>query len=225
VCERSILHIGAWEPLEGHILARKTDEAIEELAHSLRKAVGLEHQARPDMMTVIHKIKTGFKRFGYLRVDDSKLPDAEAQWDADEGVMRLRESVFCAMQRGEVRARYTVAHEIGHFALKHAGVRNRSTHATAAERYVERVRSEESEASRFAAAFLAPAYLIGDGESADSIAERFGLSTQAAVIRHDEVERMRRRASRRGRELPGVVIDYLREAQRRGVPLLTKIDD
>ena len=39
----------------------------------------------------------------------------------------MRESIVGAMQRGEPRARMTIANEIGHFAMRHAGVRSRST--------------------------------------------------------------------------------------------------
>lgn len=201
-----------------------TDEEIEKRATSLRKALGIEGQLRPDMMTVIQKTKHSFKKFGYLRVPDDDMPDAEAQWDSDKGILSLRESVFRAMQRDEPRARMTVAHELGHFALKHEGVRNRSLEAGAAEKYLEWVRRDEREAKRFAAAFLAPADFIREDDTAEDIAERFGLSAQAAEIRKSEVEAMRRRAAGHSRDLPSAVLDFLREAQRRGLSVRTKLD-
>ena len=205
-------------------MGRITDEEMEDRARALRKSIGLENQAFLDMMTVIQKIKATYKRFGYLRVPDVKMPEAEGQWDADEGVIHLRESVFCGMQRREPRARWTVAHEIAHFALKHSGLRNRSTTETAAEKYVARVQREENEAQRFAAAFLAPRHLIKETGTAEEIAQRFGLSYQAAAIRKGEVEAMNRRARGQTRALPDVVVDYLKEAQRRGLKLRTDLD-
>jgi Zn-dependent peptidase ImmA (M78 family) len=205
-------------------MLRKTHEDVEALTQSLRKALGLDQQERPDMMTVIQKTKVIFKSFGYLRVDDAKMPEAEGQWDANEGIMRLRESVFRAMQRSEPRARWTVAHELGHFALKHGGTRNRSTEVSSAERFLARVKAEEAEASRFAAAFLAPAHLIRQDDTPETIAERFGISAEAACIRHAEVRAMSERASRRERPLPSVVVDYLREARRRGFEIRTDLD-
>jgi Zn-dependent peptidase ImmA (M78 family) len=64
------------------------------------------------------------------------------------------------MQRGEPRARQTISHEIGHFALRHVGIRNRSATKSTIEKAVPRIRNEESEARRFAPRFLAPASLI-----------------------------------------------------------------
>lgn len=202
-----------------------TDDDIERQARALRKELGIAEQLRPDMMTVIQKTKSLWKEnFGYIRVADEKMPDAEAQWDSDEKRMSLREAVFVSMQKQEPRARMTVAHELGHFALKHSGVRNRSTTLNAAEKYLARVKREEWEARRFAAAFLAPAEMIAPEDTAEDIAARFGISTQAADIRRLEVQEMRLRESRQTRALPSNVVDYLREAQRRGYAVQTKLD-
>ena len=67
-----------------------------------------------------------------------------------------RESVVGAMQRGEPRARMAIANEIGHFAMRHAGVRTRSTTQATAGRGLLEAKKEASEARRFAAMFLAP---------------------------------------------------------------------
>lgn len=201
-----------------------TDEDIERKASAFRRQLGGEAQPYPDLMTVIQKIKSAQKSFNYLRVPDRDMPDAEAQWDSDAQRMSMRESVFQAMQRGEPRARMTIAHELGHFVLGHSGVRNRATAQNAAEKYLSNVRREEREAKRFAAAFLAPAELISADDTADEIARRFGLSSEAAEIRRSEVEAMRLRESRQTRKLPANVLDYLREAKRRGFEVRTELD-
>lgn len=201
-----------------------TDEEIEQRVKALRRSIGLEHQPRPDMMTVIQKLKANYRHFNYQRVPDPELPEAEAQWDAEKGLLRMRESVFQAMQRGEPRARWTIAHEIGHFAMKHSGVRNRSTSQTTAERLLLEVKKEESEARRFAAMFLAPCYLLSSSDTVDELVDRFGLSYEAALIRKGEFDALQRRSDGHKRELPSVVVDYLKEAQRRGVKLRTDLD-
>ena len=60
----------------------------------------------------------------YQQVPDAEMPDAEAQWNARKGLLRMRESIAGAIQRGEPRARMAIANEIGHFAMRHAGVHN-----------------------------------------------------------------------------------------------------
>lgn len=202
-----------------------TDEELEDRARAMRKRLGLEHQARIDMMTIINKLKSERPTFNYRRVSAEELPDGEAQWDFDRQTISMRESVFQGIQGQRNRDRMTVAHELGHFELGHQGVRNRSIVKTAAERYHSVIKQEESEATRFAPRLLAPAYLIKPEDSAETISQKFGISLQAAEIRRFEVSEMERRAAGKRRELPGVVVDFLREAKRRGAAIQTDLGE
>ena len=206
------------------MLRHVTDEEIEQRVRILRQEIDLQNQMRPDLMAVIERLTTSFRHFAYQQVPDSEMPDAEAQWDAGKGLLRMRESVVDAMQRGEPRARMTIANEIGHFALRHAGVRGRSPTQAAAGRRLLEAKKEESEARRFAAMFLAPNYLLSSTDTVDDIMNNFGMSFEAAMIRKGEFDAFQRRASGQRRELPSIVVDYLKDAQRRGVKLRTDLD-
>ncbi|TNC12672.1 ImmA/IrrE family metallo-endopeptidase [Methylobacterium terricola] len=203
----------------------RTNEELERLARETRVKLGLENQDRIDMMTVIQKLKAAYPGFQYAREPDEILPDAEAQWDSSKRVIRLRESVFRAMQRGEPRARMTTSHEIAHFLLGHEGIRNRSLVKTAAERFANEVKREESEARRLAPMLLAPSYLVKSEDTVDEISRRFGISLEAAAIRREEVSALERQASGDVRPLPQVVIDFLREAKRRGQTVRTDVGE
>ena len=190
----------------------------------LRKELGLQNQSRFDMTAVMQRLTTSFRHFSYQRVPDAEMPDAEAQWDARKGVLGMRESVVGAMQRGEPGDRMAIANEIGHFAMRHSGVRTRSTTQTTAGRYLLEAKKEEGEATRFAAMFLAPNYLLSSTDKVENIVDRFGLSFEAAMIRKGEFDAFQRRASGHQRELPSVVVDYLKEAQSRGAKLWTELN-
>jgi Zn-dependent peptidase ImmA (M78 family) len=194
----------------------KTDEELEAVARNFLKKIGLEYQVRPDMMTIISKLKHEVRSFKYERVPDEKLPHAEAQWLSDDFVLKMRESVFVQMQQGQPRARMTIAHELSHYLLKHKGLLNRSTQKTMSEIAVPLVRRQESEARRLGPVILAPEYLVPEGATADDIARMFGLSAEAASYRKDEIGAVRRRASGQGRPLPASIANYLEEAKRRG---------
>lgn len=203
----------------------RSDEELEAKARAVRRSLGVENQHRIDLMTVIVKLKGALPGFDYRRVPDNELPDAEAQWDSQRRTITMRESVFAGMQRHEARARMTVAHELSHLLLDHEGIRNRSITKTPAERFARDIRREESEATRLAQRILAPAYLVVDNDTPEDIAFRFGLSMQAAIIRRDEINDLNRRAAGKGRPLPSVVVDFLKEAKRRGQTVTTQLDD
>lgn len=207
------------------MLRYRTDDEIEEIAKRLRLRLGFERDTPIDMMAVLQKLQVSSSKFKFQRLTDFKLPDAEAQWDAAQGLMTLRESVYQGVIAEHPRARMTAAHELGHFALGHSGVRNRSLVKNAAEKFVSAVKQEESEARRFAAIFLAPAYLVGAGETVESISSRFGLSLEAAAIRQEEVAKLARQAAGQMRELPAGVVDFLRAARARGEKVTTVLPD
>ena len=206
------------------MLRHVTDEEIEQRVRILRQEIDLQNQMRPDLMAVIERLTTSFRHFAYQQVPDSEMPDTEAHWDARKGVLRMRESIAGAMQRGEPRARMTIANEIGHFAMRHVGVRTRSAAPTTAAKPLLEAKKEESEARRFAAMFLAPNYLLSSTDTVDDIMNNFGMSFEAAMIRKGEFDAYQRRASGQRRELPSVVVDYLKDAQKRGVKLRTDLD-
>ena len=203
----------------------KTDEDLEDIARAFLRKIGLEYQVKPDMMTIISKLKHVDPSFGYRRVPDAKMPDAEAHWYSEDTEISMRESVFVAMQRGEPRARMTVAHELSHYLLKHEGHLNRSAVKSAVEVSVQRIVKQESEARRLAPRILAPENLVPKGASVEDITTMSGLSHQAAVIRKDEIEAVRRRRRGEKRPLPQSIIDYLKEAKRRGHPVRTDLGE
>jgi Zn-dependent peptidase ImmA (M78 family) len=142
------------------------DEDFETAARELRIKLSIDDQLRPDMHTVIFKLKDHGMIKNYVRVPDAEMPDDEAYFDSEQKLLYLRESTFCAANamytysEGERRrARYTIAHEVAHVALGHDGVRFRGQSNALAEKVVHKIRRQEREAQRFAAAFLAPAHL------------------------------------------------------------------
>jgi hypothetical protein len=72
----------------------RTDEQLEEIGRGFLRRLGLEHRLRPEPMTVIAKLKHVVPGFGYRRVPDRDMPDAEAEWDSDTHEIAMRESIF-----------------------------------------------------------------------------------------------------------------------------------
>src|SRR4051794_4323505 len=96
------------------------NEDLEASVRTLRKLLGIEFDSRPDMITVIFKLKDHGLIKGYERVPDPEMSDAEARFDAFDRILYIRESTFVAgngafsIESDRRRARYTLAHEVGH---------------------------------------------------------------------------------------------------------------
>ncbi len=141
------------------------DAEFEASALALRKLLGIEFEARPDMITVIFKLKDHGLITDYRRVPDATLPDDEAYFDPFSKILHIRESTFEAGNgmftddAKRQRARFTLAEEVGHIWLKHSGIRYRGKSGASQERLVKQIGQEEREARRFAGSFLVPSYL------------------------------------------------------------------
>jgi Zn-dependent peptidase ImmA (M78 family) len=203
----------------------RTDEQLEELGRGFLRRLGIENQSRPDMMTIITKLKHAVPEFKYRRVPDKDMPDAEAEWNSAETEISMRESVFTGMQRGDTHPRFVVFHELSHFALGHQGTRNRISNSQVRQYSASTVKHQETEASRLAVILMAPEHLIPEGASAEDIASQFAMSLTAAIIRKEEVDRLRRRARGEARRLPDSIKELLRSARDQGFPIQTNLDD
>jgi Zn-dependent peptidase ImmA (M78 family) len=164
-------------------------ESLVRAAHELRTELGIEGQYQPSMIDVLQRLK----RLGYIadfvRVSNQKMPHAEVSFDSRERKLFLHESTYSAAIRGDPRARWTIAHEIGHAVLGHRGIHYRKG-PSSIDTTIPEMRRHESEAHRFADEFLAPSHLIDFAQvrTAQELAARFGISQQAAQIRFKAIE-------------------------------------
>lgn len=203
----------------------RTNEELEDIGRKFLRKLGIENQVRPDLMTIFTKLKHVDSKFNYCRVPDEKLPHAEAHWYSEDNVLTLRESVFVNMQRDDPRCRFTVAHEISHYLLGHKGFLNRATGQIQKDISSVLVKHQESEANRMAPILLAPEHLIPEGATVQTIQGKFGLSFEAANLRKDEVEEIRRRRRGETRTLPASIVELLKKARSEGMPIKTQLDD
>ena len=207
------------------MFAYLTEERLEEIGRDFLRKLGLENQACPDVMTIITKIKHADPNFKYRRVSDKDMPDTEGEWESQNHELRIRESVFVGMQRGDPHCRFVVFHELSHYALGHEGLRNRIADPKVREYSAARVKHEEAEANRLAAILMAPEHLVQEGASVDEIASTFNLNPTTAILRKDEVDRTRRRRRGELRPLPASIKEFLRQAREQGYPVQTNLDE
>jgi Zn-dependent peptidase ImmA (M78 family) len=150
------------------------------LAH--RRALGFSDDQIIDGMTLITKLKERYPNFNYIRVANGALNSAEAQWDDVKKQISLPENVFQGINRGNPRDVMSLLHEVGHMLLGHKGVLNRAP-LSANEKISVRLRRMETQAKRYAAAFLIPDLPEIRKLSPQDIAARYNVSLEAAKIR------------------------------------------
>jgi hypothetical protein len=144
----------------------QNDAEFEASVRSLRRLLGIEFDTRPDMITVVFKLKDRGLIKDYRRVADVEMPDDEAFFDPFTQILHIKESTFAAgngMFANEAkrqRARFTLAEEAAHIWLKHTGIRYRGQTGALQEKVVKEIRQQEREARRFAGVFLVPGYLV-----------------------------------------------------------------
>jgi hypothetical protein len=161
----------------------RSGESIESLADSVRRAVGLMDQM---YFPVLEFLEFGLAHF----VDGMEFDIAEAkELGAREGavdplkrVLYIRSDIYDAASKDNGRARFTVAHEIGH-ALMHVGTLNRALPSQSVPAY----KNPEWQANRFSASLLMPRHLVCECYSVAQVMEGFVVSREAASLRAEQI--------------------------------------
>ncbi|MCU8017852.1 ImmA/IrrE family metallo-endopeptidase [Shewanella sp. SM72] len=116
-------------------------------------------------------------------VEDHELQGEEARTYPNTGRMIIKNSVYEAAAVGDGRARFTIAHEIGHLDM-HRGVTpafSRGDHQV--------YEDSEWQADTFASEFLMDSRLIRENDSAEHLVEKFGVSYTAACMKLKKMSR------------------------------------
>ncbi|RUU25548.1 ImmA/IrrE family metallo-endopeptidase [Mesorhizobium sp. M6A.T.Ce.TU.016.01.1.1] len=198
-------------------------ETIEKRANFVREKLNMDNVFAFDMHCALERLQQNAKRFSFRCALDDELGDNEATMDDETGTLVARESVLNDIKAGRPRARFTIAHELGHYFLGHEGRRRRNPDKGVYVTFKER--TEESEANIFASYFLIPTKLAWDANDPEEISDRFQVSLQAAEIAFERVQAAKRKASGEKRRPPRVVIDFLKEAQKKGYRVKSDISD
>jgi len=189
---------------------------LKQIALWLREQIRMRDTRHLNMVEVLDRMRNCIPGFDYRRVQDSDVEKAEGLYDSALSYLPIPDSMFEALIRNGPRARFTCAHEIGHWVLEHEGRRFRRLQRKAYERSTPNIRRNEREAESFAAFFLAPDHLTSASDSISDLQRKFGLSRRAAEIRKSELEADARRAKGERRPLPNSIVDFLEQARAKG---------
>lgn len=199
-----------------------SDETIEKKALEVRDRLGLDYVYALDPETLLKRLKQKTK-LSYRLALDGELGEAEAYLDSDNHLMILSKKVSSGMQLPKNRARFTVAHEIGHYFLGHTG--NTKRHPDKTPYVSPKQIIQEQQADLFASFLLVPTKLALSSQSAKEIEDRFQVSTAVAEIAFERVQAAVRKANGVQRRSPAVVVDFLKEAERQGYKIKSDLSE
>lgn len=197
------------------------EETIEKRAAYIREKVGMEHIYALDMDSVLLRLMKKSSLFRIQRSNIGELEDDEAFMNCESHVMLLSSVVFDNLKANEKRAKFTAAHELGHYVLGHSGNTRRSKDKGIY--LTPRQRIQEDEANRFAAFLLVPTELALNCNSSKEIEDKFQVSTKVSEIAFQRVQDILRKRNGELRQPPAVVLDFLRKAEKEGYKIRTNI--
>lgn len=108
-----------------------------------------------------------------------EMQDTYGTTNTGSNKMRIREDVYEGAVRGNPRDRFTLCHELGHYFL------HQPENISYARGDIPAYRNPEWQANVFVAELLAP-YELVKNMSTNEIAEKCGMSHQAAHIKYKE---------------------------------------
>ena len=199
-------------------MSNYSDEEYDQLAKVLRELLDVDAEIWLDVLDMLRRMKhNGYLR-DYVCLPDCEIPDAEAKFVPDERTIYLRQSTYDSAERDEPHARFTVVHEISHCAFNHQYVRKRGITVGAFEKKVSSISRDEKQADKLAAALLAPSHKVQFTleTTSQQLTQRFGLSSEMADIRIEELAGLYRRRHNIRRDLPPGVVDFLIAKKREG---------
>lgn len=165
--------------MSGHdflVKARSWDD-IHGLVEGLRGQFGLTNEPYFPIIEFIERVLD--QKLGWLHFvveDHENMEGAEGLTPPDGAHIILRDDVYEAACAGEGRARFTAAHELGHWIM-HTNVpfaRVEVAHT------IKPFRLSEPQANQFAAELLMPRDFISAMDTAETVARRHGVSQDAA---------------------------------------------
>lgn len=156
------------------------------IARRIRHLVGFDTERFFPIVDFLERIMPKLlKGFVYDIVEDDNLPGKYAQAIPEENRIEIRQSTYDAAVGGDARARFTIAHEIGHCLLADdvpAFARREHNHP------LRPFEDPEWQANEFASELLSPCRLVA-GMSPQAIRDEFGVSLEVARIQLGKIER------------------------------------
>lgn len=190
--------------MKQHFAGPRSKKQIEVIAYDWRYAFDCVHTWAPDLLRIMeHKLPLIDPAFNLRTENDSDM-ETEAFTEMFPPEITVRSSVYDAAYNLNGRARFTLAHELGHYFLH--GDDHQHHRAVNFQKAGSKMFDPEWQANQFAVHFLMPEDIVREFSDPNELAASCKVSRQAATLRMKELGMLRQR-----RESPPEVIDFLKK--------------
>ena len=167
---------------ENFIVPPKSWDEIAALSQEVRTLLGAANKPFVPVVDILEKVLDQTMEIISFEVGSlEEMGTAEGLTDPNGNFIRIREDVYELAHQGDGRARFTLAHELGHLFL-HTNVPLARCKPGEREKSF---RMSEPQANQFAAEFLMPRSMISSFDRPGDIALRHGVSEASATNRID----------------------------------------
>ena len=172
------------DKLNCSVESRSRDQ-IERLAAAVRQVFRLGSEERVAMLPLLEiAMPELLPDYEFMIVPDEMIRGKEAVTDLGSPIIRFSEHAYEELRKGDARARFTAAHELGHL-LMHSSSRVHYARSIAYDRSSD----PEWQANAFAAALLMPEQMFRQMKNTEEAMATFGVGYKAAnfrasVLRH-----------------------------------------
>jgi Zn-dependent peptidase ImmA (M78 family) len=174
---------------QNFIVPARSWDNIEQVAQGWRSGFGLDQTPFTPIMQMMEQVLDNrLNCFTLIPVEVEEMGPAEGYTDPDGQFIMLREDVYKGAWRGEVRDRFTAAHELSHWAIHTKIALARAMPG----QDVPAFRLSEPQANQFAGELLMPAKFFSRFDTIRDVMERHGVGYQAASHRLDYLTRKRK---------------------------------
>lgn len=171
---------------QNFIVPARSWDNIEQIAQGWRSKFGLDQSPFTPIMEMMEQVLDyQLNCFTLIPMDVEEMGPAEGYTDPDGRFIMLREDVYTGAWNGEVRDRFTAAHELSHWAI-HTNI---SLARAMPGQHVPAYRLSEPQANQFASELLMPAKFIRPTDTVHDVMDRHGVGYQAASNRLEYLTR------------------------------------
>ncbi len=178
------------EPTDDIFVDGLSTREIEAKALAWREAFGEHLSWSPDLLRILeHKLPSLYTDFALIVRPTSSMINVEAYTQFMPPQIVISDRVYEEAHNLIPRARWTLAHELGHFVLHEAISKPRALTQNRSSIIKRAYNSAEWQAHKFAAHFLMPEHIASQFQSVEELAQGCNVSLTAARKRFKEIRR------------------------------------